>query len=73
MELGISGRYALITGGANGIGKSITEAFANEGVNVIFTSRDQQSIDDMTSKANSCGVQAEGILIDFLDENWLAK
>ena len=73
MELGISGRYALITGGANGIGKSITEAFVNEGVNVIFTSRDQKSIDDMTSRANACGVQAEGILIDFLDENWLAK
>ena len=50
MELGISGRYALITGGANGIGKSITEAFVNEGVNVIFTSRDQKSIDDITSR-----------------------
>ena len=69
MELGISGRYALITGGANGIGKSITEAFANEGVNVIFTSRNQKSIDDMTSRANACGVKAEGILIDFLEKN----
>ena len=44
MNLGIKGKNALITGGANGIGKSISERLANEGVNIYFTSRNKKTI-----------------------------
>ncbi len=71
MDLGISGKYALITGGANGIGLSITESFAKEGVNVIFTSRDQESLNRTCEQVAKYGVKAHGILIDFLKEDWL--
>lgn len=71
MNLGISGKTALVTGGANGIGESITEALAKEGANVIFTSRSQESLDSMSDRAQAYGVTAKGILIDFLSENWL--
>jgi 3-oxoacyl-[acyl-carrier protein] reductase len=42
MELGISGRTALITGGASGIGRAIVTDLAKEGVRVAFTSRNQK-------------------------------
>jgi 3-oxoacyl-[acyl-carrier protein] reductase len=73
MNLGIAGKNALITGGANGIGESITEALAREGVNVTFTSRDQKSIDRMMQKIRSYGVRSKGILIDFLAVDWLQQ
>jgi NAD(P)-dependent dehydrogenase (short-subunit alcohol dehydrogenase family) len=71
MDLGITGKNALITGGANGIGESITECLAREGVNVTFTSRDQKSIDRMNQKIHAYGVRSKGILIDFLAVDWL--
>lgn len=41
MELGISGKAALVTGGASGIGAAIVRALASEGARVAFTSRDE--------------------------------
>lgn len=73
MDLGISGKYALITGGANGIGLGITEALAKEGVNVAFTSRDQASLDRMHERLAKYKVATHGIVIDFLDPDWLSR
>ena len=36
MNLGIKGKNALVTGGANGIGKSISEGLASEGANIFL-------------------------------------
>ena len=73
MDLGIAGKYALVTGGANGIGEGITESLAKEGVNVIFTSRDQVALDRMKDQLAKYQIDAQGVLIDFLDEGWLNK
>ena len=73
MDLGIAGKYALVTGGANGIGEGITEFLAKEGANVIFTSRDQMALDRMLTNLTKYQIKAQGILIDFLQEDWLTK
>lgn len=73
MNLGIAGKNALITGGANGIGESITESLAREGVNVFFTSRDQKSLDRMSDKIRPYGVKSKGVRIDFLSPDWLQQ
>jgi NAD(P)-dependent dehydrogenase (short-subunit alcohol dehydrogenase family) len=71
MDLGITGKWALVTGGANGIGAGITEALAREGVNLLFTSRDPKALEAMTATCSKIGVKSQGILIDFLKPGWL--
>lgn len=46
MDLKIKGRTALVTGGVQGIGESITKNLLAEGVRVIATSRSQEAIDE---------------------------
>jgi 3-oxoacyl-[acyl-carrier protein] reductase len=49
MKLGIEGKVALVTGGIQGIGSSITRNLLNEGVTVIATSRSKNAIDQFTA------------------------
>jgi 3-oxoacyl-[acyl-carrier protein] reductase len=46
MELGLSGRTALVCGASKGIGKGIARALAREGVNVALLARGQEALDD---------------------------
>jgi 3-oxoacyl-[acyl-carrier protein] reductase len=41
----LQGRSAIVTGGSKGIGRGIAETFANAGVNVVVTGRNQADID----------------------------
>lgn len=55
MDLGISGRRALITGGSLGIGKATAAELAAEGVDVAIVARDRDRLDaaaqELTSNA----------------------
>jgi 3-oxoacyl-[acyl-carrier protein] reductase len=57
MELMISGRRALITGGGRGIGRAIAQCLAREGVIVAVVSRTQA---DLKSLLESIGGKAAG-------------
>lgn len=46
MELGLSGRTALIGGASKGIGKGIARALAREGVNVALLARGQEALEE---------------------------
>tara|TARA_B110000116_G_scaffold74756_1_gene64873 strand:- start:119 stop:526 length:408 start_codon:yes stop_codon:yes gene_type:complete len=73
MNFGIKAKNALVTGGANGIGKSISEGLANEGVNVFFTSRSQKTIDGMEKTLQKYHTKCKGIKVDFSNKNSLKK
>jgi hypothetical protein len=46
MDLNLTGKTALITGGSKGIGRAIAELFAQEGVNLELAARDQKGLDE---------------------------
>ena len=71
MDLNISGKWALVTGGANGIGEEISREFAKEGVNLVVTSRTSGPIDKLKDNLLKYPIEVIGIEVDFLDANWI--
>lgn len=67
MELGISGKNALVTGGTHGIGSSISLKLAEEGVNVAFLSRSRDNLNAQINLLESCPVKKIAIECDVLD------
>src|SRR5271169_4895493 len=47
MELNLGGRTALVTGASRGIGASIEQELAREGVRVCLAARDRSKLDDV--------------------------
>ena len=59
MSFSITGKTAIVTGGANGIGLAIGRHFADKGANVMFADRDEKQL------ARELGKNAEGSNIRF--------
>ena len=68
MDLGISNKNALVTGGGNGIGEAISTDLAKAGVNITITSRKEKTISKLKNKLSKYDVKVDGFIIDFLDE-----
>ena len=64
MNLGIAGKYALVTGGSHGIGRSIALALADEGCNVAICARRQERLDIVAGEIHAKGVHTKGIRCD---------
>ena len=66
MDLGLNGKYALVTGGSHGIGRSIALALAEEGCNVAICARKKGWIEHTIAEVKTKGVEAIGIAADVL-------
>lgn len=55
MELGLSGKVALVTASSQGLGKAVALAFAREGATLVMCSRSQESIDAAAGEARQFG------------------
>lgn len=66
MDLGIKGKYALVTGGSHGIGRSIALALAEEGCNVAICARNREQIGETLVELKASGIQGIGIPADVM-------
>lgn len=57
----LSGKVAIITGSTKGIGKAIAERMAEQGANVVISSRNQDVCDDVAADIVAKGGRAIGI------------
>ena len=55
MDLGLTGKVALVTAGSKGIGRGIAEALAAEGAKVAVTSRASERADELAGVIGGCG------------------
>lgn len=67
MDLQLKGKAAVVTGGSRGIGRSIAEAFADEGANVAICARNADQVAETVKALESPGVKAFGKSVDIAD------
>lgn len=77
MDLGLSGKNAVITGATRGIGRAIANLLAAEGVNLAICSRNQQQVDAAVADLGATGVKVTGAAVDVADKDgyqaWVAS
>lgn len=64
----LKGKNAIITGGARGLGKATAIAFAQEGINVAITGRNEERLKATTQELAALGVKATYAVFDVTDK-----
>jgi 3-oxoacyl-[acyl-carrier protein] reductase len=64
VELGLTGKVGLVTGGSRGIGRAIALRLASEGVKVGICGRQAETLEATLSELRARGVAAHGIVAD---------
>ena len=63
MDLGLTGKVALVTGSSRGIGRGIATRLVEEGVDVVFCARGEEALGEAIAAVSGPG-QAHGIVAD---------
>jgi 3-oxoacyl-[acyl-carrier protein] reductase len=69
MDLGLSGKVAIITGGSRGLGRHAALTLAQEGCNVTICARGQDTLDRTVAELQGLGVKAMGVQADVTNQN----
>ncbi|MHA6796310.1 SDR family NAD(P)-dependent oxidoreductase [Pseudonocardia bannensis] len=67
MDLQLSGKKALVTGGTKGIGRAIVEGLAAEGVAVAFCARTEADVKETEQAVRAGGADVTGTAVDVGD------
>jgi NAD(P)-dependent dehydrogenase (short-subunit alcohol dehydrogenase family) len=68
MDLGLSGRTAIVTGGSGGIGRGLVKGFAEEGCHVVIASRDEAQSRQVADVCKGLPGEAVVMPTDVTDE-----
>ncbi|WP_017905222.1 SDR family oxidoreductase [Pseudomonas asplenii] len=66
-DLDFSGRHVLVTGGAQGIGRAIVEAFARRGAQVVIADLRLEQARTLASELRTRACQVEAVGVDLAD------
>lgn len=67
MELGLKGKVVVVTGSSKGIGRSIAEAFAREGTQVVINSRNGKELDETAAEMRASGATVHAVASDVTE------
>lgn len=71
MDLGLSGRTALVTASSKGLGRGAALALAAEGANVVLCARSadtlERTFDDVSAAAEPTGAQVHALALDVTE------
>ncbi len=77
MDLGLTGRRAIITGGSKGIGRRCADILADEGADVAICARNADEVRATVEALQAMGVKAYGEAVDVADktalESWVGN
>jgi NAD(P)-dependent dehydrogenase (short-subunit alcohol dehydrogenase family) len=73
MDLQLTGRIAVVTGGSRGIGKAVARALADEGVDVALVARGATALDEAAAELSAAtGRRVVGVAADTTDPGSVA-
>ncbi|MFC4543363.1 SDR family NAD(P)-dependent oxidoreductase [Halosolutus amylolyticus] len=63
-QFGVDGDVAIVTGASSGIGEGIAETFADNGVDVVICSREQENVDPVADRITESDRPGEALAIE---------
>ena len=73
MELELTGKKIIITGGTRGIGRAIADSFAAEGASIALCARNEQKVRETVQSLKNNGVSAYGEALSVADHEALRR
>src|SRR4029077_16349519 len=73
MDLGLTGKVALVTGSSRGIGRGVALALAAEGCDVMLTGRDEKALEEVAAAIPKHGHRAAVAVTDLRNADAPAK